>query len=84
MTVIKDVTELRKLQEQEFQMSLARAVQQQFYSMPPPQIEGFDFAGAAFPADATGGDYFDFLRCPAIASASSSATFAGTVSAPLC
>jgi PAS domain S-box-containing protein len=61
VTVIKDVTELRKLQEQQYQMSLARAVQQQFYKMPPPQIAGYDFAGAAFPADATGGDYFDFV-----------------------
>jgi PAS domain S-box-containing protein len=64
VTVIKDVTEQRKIQEQEFQMSLARAVQQQFYSMPPPSIEGFDFAAAAYPADATGGDYFDFLTLP--------------------
>jgi phosphoserine phosphatase RsbU/P len=64
VTVIKDVTDLRKMQEQQFQMDLARAVQQQFYSMPPPQVEGFDFAGAAFPADATGGDYFDFLALP--------------------
>jgi phosphoserine phosphatase RsbU/P len=64
VTVIKDVTDLRKLQEQQFQMSLARAVQQQFYRMPPPQIEGYDLAGAAFPADAIGGDYFDFLMLP--------------------
>jgi phosphoserine phosphatase RsbU/P len=64
VTVIKDVTELRKLQEQEFQMSLAREVQQQFYSMDPPQIKGFEMAGAAFPADATGGDYFDFIALP--------------------
>ena len=64
VTVIKDVTELRKIQEQEFQMSLARAVQQQFYTTPPPRIPGFDFAGAAFPADATGGDYFDFMLLP--------------------
>ncbi len=64
VTVIKDVTELRKLQDQELQMSLARAVQQQFYGMPPPQIDGFEFAGAAFPADATGGDYFDFVPLP--------------------
>jgi PAS domain S-box-containing protein len=64
VTVIKDVTEQRKQQQQQLQMSLARAVQQQFYSMPPPQIEGFDFAGAAFPADATGGDYFDFVPLP--------------------
>jgi PAS domain S-box-containing protein len=64
VTVIKDVTEQRKLQEQQFQMSLARAVQQQLYSMPPPEIEGFDLAGASFPADATGGDYFDFVPLP--------------------
>jgi PAS domain S-box-containing protein len=64
VTVIKDVTDLRKLQEQQFQMSLARAVQQQFYRMPPPRIEGFDLAGAAFPADAIGGDYFDFVMLP--------------------
>ena len=61
VTVIKDVTELRKAQEQQLQMSLARAVQQQFYSLPPPPALGCDFAGAAFPADATGGDYFDFV-----------------------
>lgn len=61
VTVIKDVTEQRKLQEQQFQLSLARAVQQQFYEIRPPRIEGFDFAADAFPADAIGGDYFDFI-----------------------
>jgi sigma-B regulation protein RsbU (phosphoserine phosphatase) len=64
VTVIKDVTEQRKLHDQLMQMSLARAVQQQFYGMPPPAVEGFDIAGAAFPADATGGDYFDFIPMP--------------------
>jgi PAS domain S-box-containing protein len=64
VTVIKDVTEQRKLQEQQFQMNLARAVQQQFYEIPHPQIQGFDFAAAAFPADAIGGDYFDFIPLP--------------------
>jgi PAS domain S-box-containing protein len=61
VTVLKDVTERRKLQEQQFQMELARTVQQQFYEIDPPRIEGFDFAAAAYPADATGGDYFDFV-----------------------
>jgi len=64
VSVTKDVTEQRKLQEQEYQMKLARAVQQQFYSVSPPQVDGFDIAGAAFPADATGGDYFDFVPLP--------------------
>ena len=61
VSVVKDVTEQRKLQEQEAQMKVARAVQQRFYRVAPPQAEGFDIAGAAFPADATGGDYFDFF-----------------------
>ena len=64
VSVVKDVTEQRKLQAQEMQMQLARAVQQRFYSAPPPQVDGFDLAGAAFPADATGGDYFDFVPLP--------------------
>jgi PAS domain S-box-containing protein len=64
VSVVKDVTEQRKLQEQEFQMKLARTVQQQFYTIAPPQIDGFEVAGASFPADATGGDYFDFMPLP--------------------
>jgi len=64
VTVIKDVTELRKMQEQDAQMNLARAVQQQLYKMSPPKIDGFDYAGSAFPADATGGDYFDLIQLP--------------------
>jgi len=64
VTVIKDVTDLRKMQEQQFQMKLARAVQQQFYRLPPPKIEGFDMAGVSHSADETGGDYFDFINLP--------------------
>ncbi len=64
VSVVKDVTETRKLQEQEYQMKLARSVQQSFYKVAPPQIRGFDIAGASFPADATGGDYFDFVPLP--------------------
>jgi sigma-B regulation protein RsbU (phosphoserine phosphatase) len=64
VTVIKDVTDLRKLQQQQFQLSLARAVQQQLYRTPAPKVSGFDIAGAAFPADETGGDYFDFIPFP--------------------
>lgn len=45
-------------------MKLARAVQQQFYRIAPLEVNGFDIAGAAFPADATGGDYFDFVPLP--------------------
>jgi PAS domain S-box-containing protein len=64
VTIFRDATEQRKLQEQQFQMGLARAVQRQFYEAPPPCVEGFDFAAAAFPADAIGGDYLDFVSMP--------------------
>ena len=64
VTIFRDATEQRKLQEQQFQMGLARAVQQRFYDTPPPRISGFDFAAAAFPADAIGGDYLDFIPMP--------------------
>ncbi len=61
VSVLKDVTELRKSQEREFQLSLARVVQQRFYTIVPPRFLGFDIAGASFPAESTGGDYFDFV-----------------------
>ena len=64
VTIFRDATEQRKLQEQQFQMGLAREVQRQFYETPPPRVEGFDFAAAAFPADAIGGDYLDFVHMP--------------------
>ena len=64
VTIFRDATEQRKLQEQQFQMGLARAVQRQFYETPPPRVAGFDFAAVAFPADAIGGDYLDFVSMP--------------------
>src|ERR1700733_4870327 len=61
VSVSQDLTDLRKKQEQEFQLQLARDVQQRFYA-PPPLIPGFDIGGSANPADETGGDYFDFIN----------------------
>ncbi len=63
VSVLKDVSELRKKQEQEVQLSLAREVQQRFYTA-PISVPGFDIAAAAYPADETGGDYFDFIPMP--------------------
>lgn len=64
VSVLKDVTEQRRQQEQEFQIRLAREVQQRYYREKVSSIAGFDIAGAAFPAAETGGDYFDFLPMP--------------------
>lgn len=63
VSVLKDVTELRKKQEQDFYLRIAREVQQRFYSV-ATVLPGFDIAGAAYPADDTGGDHFDFIRQP--------------------
>ncbi len=63
VSVHKDVTELRKKQEQEVQLRLAREVQQRFYAS-DAVVPGFDIGAAAFPAEQTGGDYFDFIQLP--------------------
>ncbi len=62
VSVIKDMTERRKLQEQEIEMEFAAKVQRELFPAAPPSLPGYDLAGAAFPAQATSGDYFDFIR----------------------
>jgi PAS domain S-box-containing protein len=61
VSVMRDVTERKKAQHRDAEMHLARVVQQKLYPGAAPRIAGFDVAGAAFPADQTGGDYYDFL-----------------------
>jgi sigma-B regulation protein RsbU (phosphoserine phosphatase) len=64
VSVMRDVTELKKAQDRDVEMRLARTVQQKLYPSAPPSLAGFDLAGAAFPADQTCGDYYDFLPMP--------------------
>lgn len=61
----RDITE-RKATEQELrenqeQFRVARDIQQHLFPKSSPAVPGFDIAGRSFPADATGGDYFDIL-----------------------
>jgi PAS domain S-box-containing protein len=60
VSVLKDVTELRRRHEQEVQLRLAHEVQRRFYQDPAP-VPGFDLAAVSCPATETGGDYFDFI-----------------------
>jgi phosphoserine phosphatase RsbU/P len=60
VSVLKDITELRKQQDQEFQLNIAHEIQQ-FYYNPSISVPDFDIAGLAHPVDKTGGDYFDFI-----------------------
>ena len=64
VSVLKDITELRKKQEREFQLRLAREVQQRFYAGATISVAGFDIASSAYPAEETGGDYLDLFSMP--------------------
>lgn len=60
VSVLKDITELKEKQEQEFQLRIARELQQRYYNV-KAQVPGFDIAGATYSAVETNGDYFDFI-----------------------
>ncbi len=63
---IRDITRRKKaereLLEHEEQFRVAREIQQHLFPEAPPNIPGFDIAGASFPADAAGGDYYDYVE----------------------
>jgi PAS domain S-box-containing protein len=61
VAVCKDMTERRRIQEQAIEMRLAAVVQRQLYPELPLEVPGLDLAGAVFPAEATCGDYFDYI-----------------------
>jgi phosphoserine phosphatase RsbU/P len=61
VSVLKDMTERLQLHEHETENRLARNIQNQLYPTQQPQIAGYDIAGALFSANATSGDYFDFI-----------------------
>jgi serine phosphatase RsbU (regulator of sigma subunit) len=54
--------EAEKLQQE---ARAARRVQQLLFPSHAPACPGFDIAGVSYSADATGGDYFDYLESPA-------------------
>lgn len=60
VSVLRDITEMKKQQEQEFQLQIAHELQQRFFNS-NIFVPGFDIAGATFSAVKTGGDYFDFI-----------------------
>jgi PAS domain S-box-containing protein len=62
---IRDITERtraeRELRENQEQFRVASEIQQRLFPKTAPEVPGFDIAGATYPAEATGGDYFDYL-----------------------
>ena len=61
----RDVTDRkraeRELQENQEQFRVAREIQQRLFPKSAPALPGYDIAGVSYPAEATGGDYFDYL-----------------------
>src|SRR5581483_7771860 len=43
------------------EMRIARQIQQKLFPVAPLPLPGFDISGASHPAEATGGDYFDYV-----------------------
>lgn len=62
---IRDITERkrteRELMANQEQFRVAHEIQQHLFPKKSPQLDSFDIAGASYPAEATGGDYFDYL-----------------------
>ncbi len=62
---IRDITERkraeRELRENQEQFRVAREIQQRLFPKAAPHVPSLDIAGASYPAEATGGDYFDYL-----------------------
>lgn len=63
---VRDITARKRteraLRENQEQLQVAREIQQRLFPKSPPEIEGFDIAGVSYPAEETGGDYFDYLQ----------------------
>lgn len=51
----------KELRENQEQFRVARDIQQHLFPKSAPALAGFDIAGRSYPADATGGDYFDII-----------------------
>jgi PAS domain S-box-containing protein len=62
---IRDISERKRtertLQETQEQFRVAREIQQHLFPKTAPDMSGFEIAGVSQPAEAMGGDYFDYL-----------------------
>jgi serine phosphatase RsbU (regulator of sigma subunit) len=55
---VKERMESQRLRDE---LRIARQIQQKLFPVAPLPLPGFDVGGASLPAEATGGDYFDYV-----------------------
>jgi serine phosphatase RsbU (regulator of sigma subunit) len=58
LAAAKERWEAERLAEE---IRIARQIQQRLFPIAPLPLDGFDIGGASFPAEATGGDFFDYI-----------------------
>jgi len=51
-----------RIRKTEEKLRIAREIQRKLFPDAAPDLPGFELAGGCFPAEATGGDYYDYLR----------------------
>jgi phosphoserine phosphatase len=51
-------------QKQDRELAIARMIQQRQLPSGPPRVPGYELAGWSQPAEATGGDFYDYLPLP--------------------
>ncbi|MBD3224223.1 MAG: SpoIIE family protein phosphatase [Caldithrix sp.] len=63
VSVIKDITDIKAQKEQEIRLQIAKEIQQRLYAS-NIHLPGYDIAGKNYPADETGGDYYEIILTP--------------------
>jgi phosphoserine phosphatase RsbU/P len=58
---LAEVEERLEAERLRAEMRIARQIQQKLFPVAPLPLPGFDISGASHPAEATGGDYFDYV-----------------------
>jgi PAS domain S-box-containing protein len=64
VSVLRDLTDRLRLAQIAIEERLAGSVQRHLLTRTPPRLPGLEIAGAFAPAQATCGDYFDFISLP--------------------
>jgi len=62
--VQRDISDRKRTTALNEQLRLARSIQQSYFPKTSPVVPGFDLGGASYPAEETGGDYFDYFQVP--------------------